>query len=343
VSNDLVTISDNALTGELLAHDRSLAKIINDGNCKTPAELYISKHSTSEAQRVASVKVEQVALLLGFTNANQIRWDVLNYTHANLLKSRLLNCKNQFGETLAPATINHTLTAFRQMAKCAWLMKQINNEQMAALQAVEHVRGSRVKERSLPIPVDIEKLLDVCFQDNGVAGARDAAIIIIAFGAGLRRSEIVQLQYPRHLNEKQSYLLVRGKGNKERKLPLEPYMLDVIQTWIYDVRGDHPGALFTRIRKGDDIQDGQLTPAAVRYILEQRCLEAGVSIIRPHDARHAYATDLLKNKADIVTVKNLLGHSSIATTEKYIHKHEDDMRNAVRDNLSLFSKLKQKP
>lgn len=333
--------AQKTLIGELLHEDRSLAKIVADGKSKTPAQLYINKHSSDEARRVATVKVNQVAYLLGFENADAIRWDILNYTHANNFKAKLLTAKNMHGEILAPATINHTITAFRQMAKCAWLMRIIDIEQLEVLKSLEQIKGTRAKQRNLPMSEDIEKLLDSCFTDHSLAGARDAAIIVVAFGAGLRRSEIANLMYPRHLNEKNSNLLVRGKGNKERIMPLEPYMLDIIQTWIYDVRGENSGPLFSRIRKGDDIQNEPLSPAAIRYILEQRCIKAGVNIIRPHDARHTFASSLIKNGADIVAVKNLLGHSSITTTERYIHKHQDDMVNAVRDNLKLFGKFQR--
>lgn len=324
------------LSGQLITDHRTVTSVISDKSNSTPAQAYIKKHANSEAQRVASVKVKHVAQLLGFKNADQIAWEQVTFNHANYLRSKLMEATNRFGESLSPSTINHTLTAFRQMAKLAWRMGIMSAEIYEHVKSIEPVRGERVGLRALPVPDDITALLDCCFADPGVAGARDAAIITLAFGAGLRRSELVGLMYPRHIDEQDSSIIVRGKGNKERRIPLAHYMLDVLQTWIHDVRGNHSGPLFSRVRKGDDIASEALSDEAVRYILERRCLQAGVKPIKPHDARHTYASNLLANNTDLVTVSKLLGHASIVTTQRYIHKHMKDMRDAVNNNLTIF-------
>ena len=330
-----------AISGELLVPDRSVSHLIAIGTSKTPAELYVERHVPGESQRVAQIKADHAAVLLGFKNANSIRWDLINYTHAVVLRSELQKCRARSGDLLSPSTMNHTLIAFRQMAKMAWLCGTIAADQYKILSSIELIGGSRKKVRELPMTADVEALIDACFQDKGVAGARDAAIVTLAFGAGLRRSELVNIRYPDHLYENQCSLHVRGKGNKDRIMPIEPYMLDVIKTWVEDVRGEQPGYLFVRIRKNYDIMDTPLSPAAVRFILERRCLQAGIKVVRPHDARSAYGTNLLNNGTSLVTVRDLLGHSSVTTTERYTQVSQNDMRNAERNNLYILSLLRK--
>lgn len=344
--SNLITKNVNVISGELLPEDKSLSTIIRNtegrGEILTPAEVYVKKHSTEESKRVALIKAKEVAYLLGYTNPNHIEWDQITYSDAINLRSALSTAKNAQGDALAPSTVNHTIIAFRQMAKSAWLQGIINHDDHAKLRSIELIPGSRRKIRHLPMSREVEMLIDVCFQDPSVAGARDAAMITLAFGAGLRRSEIVNIKYPDHIITRNLALHVRGKGNKERIMPLEPYMLDVVNTWVFDVRGEQPGPLFSRIRKGDDILPDKLTPAAVRYIFEQRCLQAGISIIRPHDARSTYATNLLSNGTTLVTVRNLLGHSSVTTTERYVQVEQDEKISAVNKNLTILDSIKNK-
>jgi site-specific recombinase XerD len=322
---------------EFLPSDKSVASLLANGKNESPAQIYVKRHTSPESQRVARVKAESVAYMLGYDNPDYIRWDRVNYTDAINMRSALMRAKTAHGNTLSPATVNHTIIAFRQMAKIAWLMGIIDHEQHSVLKSIEQMPGTREKIRDLPMPSDVEALIDSCFEDPTSAGARDAAIITLAFGAGLRRSEITNIIYPDHLIYSQSALQVIGKGNKQRLMPLAPYMIDIIDTWVKDVRGEQRGPLFHRIRKNGDIQSEKLTPQAIRFILEQRCLKAGVKIIRPHDARSAYGTNLLNNGTDIITVRNLLGHSSVTTTERYMQVKQNDMAKAVNNNLNILS------
>ena len=328
---------DEPLNVEVIPGDNSYASIIARSNSESPAQVYVKKHTSSESQRVARSKAESVAFLLGYSDPNLIRWERVTYSDAINLRAQLLTAKNQQGLPISPATANHTIIAFRQMAKIAWLMGLIDHNHHAVLKSLEPARGTREKIRDLPMPKDIETLIDACFEDPTPAGARDAAIIILAFGAGLRRSEITNIIYPDHLLYSKSSLHVIGKGNKQRVMPLAPYMIDIIDTWVKDVRGEQRGYLFHRIRKNGDIEIGKLSPAAIRFILEQRCLKAGIKIIRPHDARSAYGTNLLNNGTDIITVRNLLGHSSVTTTERYMQVKQNDMAKAVNNNLDILT------
>lgn len=341
--NNLIVVDDSDEDKfEVIPATDTYAGLITASPTSTPAEIYVKKHTTAESMRVAKVKADHVGYLLGYSSGATIKWRDVSYYHAIELRAKLTTSKNNKGEPLSPSTMNHTLIAFRQMAKIAWMMGIIEHKQYNVLCTVEMMRGNRRKIRNLPMSHDVEALIDVCMQDPSPAGPRDAAIITLAFGAGLRRAEITNIMYPRDLLYRQSALNVIGKGNKQRLMPLEHYMFDVISTWVDDTRGDHPGPLFSRIRKNGDIEPQKLTPAAIRYILEQRCLQAGIPIIRPHDARSAYGTNLLSNGTDLVTVRNLLGHSSVSTTERYMQVDQDDMRDAVKNNLSILSSVKFK-
>lgn len=320
---------------EVIPSDQTIHKLIQRNPTRSAAQIYIARHSTPESRRVAESKCEHVAVLLGYKNANSILWAAVNFDMANKLRSDLMESRGPLGDYLAPTTMNHTLIAFRGMVRVAWLSGQISKEQYDVLSTVEPVPGVRKKIIHLPTDRDIQDLIDVCYKDVRSAGARDAAIFALAFGAGLRRSELVGL-HVNHIDKRSNQVLVRGKGNKDRLLPLTAQTMDMIHTWVEDVRGEQPGHLFNRIRKGDVILDAGLTPQAIRHIFMTRCKEAGIEFVKPHTARATYASTILANGSNILVVRDLLGHSSVTTTEIYTHTNQEQMKSAV-NTLNFFT------
>ncbi|MDY6820192.1 MAG: site-specific tyrosine recombinase/integron integrase [Deferribacterota bacterium] len=195
------------------------------------------------------------------------------------------------------------------------------------------VKNNYIKEnpaRQLRYPRKEQKLFNVFNIDdiflllskpnkNSASGIRDALILELLYAAGLRVSELCSLNLS-DIDFQGKRLRVLGKGKKERIIPLSDYHLDLIKEYL-EKRKD--------ICKGKTIKEpcllinrfgGRLTDRSVRRILERYLKLSGLPIVfSPHSLRHTFATHLLENGADLRTIQELLGHSSLSTTEKYIH------------------------
>ena len=188
----------------------------------------------------------------------------------------------------------------------------------------------------VPKAAEVATLLDTAVppapeEGDGVALAvalRDAAILEVLYGAGLRISELCGLG-PSDVDLRGGLVTVLGKRSKIRRVPLGEAAIAAIRAYLDGARKilivptSPPDALFLN-RRGR-----RLTPRDARRILERRLLSDGRAI-SPHALRHAYATHLLEGGADLRAVQELLGHADVATTQLYTHLTKDRLR-AVYD------------
>ena len=159
-------------------------------------------------------------------------------------------------------------------------------------------------------------------------GHRNRAIIEMLYGSGLRVSELTTLKLSRiYLNE--GYMLIEGKGSKQRLVPVSPVAIEWFGYWLHDralldVKPDFVDyAFLNRYGRG-------LTRAMIFTIVKRLAAEAGIrKTISPHTLRHSFATHLLQNGADLRLIQQMLGHESITTTEIYTHLDIQDLREAV--------------
>jgi site-specific recombinase XerD len=252
-------------------------------------------------------------------------WAQLRYEHTQAIRALL-------AERYAAATANKMLAALRRVLKEAWRLKQITADDYAAAVDIKTIKGSKpdaATGRALH-GGELRSLLQLCLQDEGPAGIRDAAIISIAYACGLRRAEIVGLDLS-HVDREQAALTILGKGNKTRVVPIDRDggAWDALMDWI-EKRGSVPGPLFLRVLKNNAIKFDRLTPQTVYYIYSQRGNAAGIKKFSPHDLRRTFAGDLLDEGTDLVTVQKLMGHSNPATTAGYDRRGERAKRDAVR-------------
>ncbi|HDC4761411.1 tyrosine-type recombinase/integrase, partial [Escherichia coli] len=173
-----------------------------------------------------------------------------------------------------------------------------------------------------------------CEADRSCLGARDAAMLAVILGCGLRRSEVVSLDL-RDVVTQDRALRVLGKGNKERLAYVPAGAWQRLQIWIDEIRGETPGPLFTRIRRFGDVTLNRLTDQAVYHILQVRQGQAGITKCSPHDLRRTFATAMLDNGEDLITVKDAMGHASVTTTQQYDRRGEQRLQDA-RDRLNLI-------
>ncbi|MCM1452555.1 MAG: tyrosine recombinase XerD [Clostridium sp.] len=197
----------------------------------------------------------------------------------------------------------------------------------------------RLSQR-LPEVLTLEEIdaMEASIDMDKPEGRRNLAIIETLYSCGLRVSELCNLQMSRvYLNEKS--ILVEGKGNKERVVPMSDAAVSRIEDYLEDRAG-------IAIKKGEeDIlflnrRGRRLTRVMVFYIIRDLALRAGVNRpISPHALRHSFATHLLEGGANLRAIQVMLGHESIATTQIYLHTDTS----ALRDQILNFHPRNQLP
>lgn len=153
---------------------------------------------------------------------------------------------------------------------------------------------------------------------------RDDAVLEILYGSGVRVSELCELQL-HQVRLDESVLVVWGKGAKERRVPLGEPAVDAIRAWLRtrpEVVPPEVGPVLFGNERGRP-----LTPRDVRRILDRR----SPTPTHPHALRHTFATHLLDGGADLRSVQELLGHSDVATTQRYTHVSRERLRAAYRE------------
>lgn len=160
---------------------------------------------------------------------------------------------------------------------------------------------------------------------------RDRAILEVIYGCGLRVSELVALDLP-DVDLKEGYLYIKGKGGKERVVPIGECALTALKNYIKSERPrlsacwENPSpAVFLNCR------GGRLTDRAVRYLVGKYAGYSGLKEkVYPHMLRHSFATHMLDRGADLRTVQELLGHARLSTTQVYTHVSQEQLRRVYR-------------
>ena len=149
-------------------------------------------------------------------------------------------------------------------------------------------------------------------------GQRNRAIIEVLFSCGLRVSELVNLKF-NDIFEREKFLRIIGKGDKERLVPISDSALHEIQLWLYDRN-------LMKIKPGEqdyvflNRRGAHVTRTMILIMIKRTAEEAGITkTVSPHTLRHSFATELLKGGADLRAIQEMLGHENIKTTQIYTH------------------------
>ena len=191
------------------------------------------------------------------------------------------------------------------------------------------ILSSPKKDKVLPKALDIDqtlKLLDTAYEKiKGTKkewqGLRDVAILTILYGCGLRISEALSLNVGDI--DHNDFLKIRGKGNKERLVPLLCIVKDKINAYIeacpYNLKPGEPLFLGTRGER--------LSPRIIQRTLEKLRSDLGLpDTLTPHALRHSFATHLLAEGTNLRSIQELLGHASLSTTQRYTHVEIDHLK-----------------
>ena len=186
------------------------------------------------------------------------------------------------------------------------------------------------KSKHLPTVLSLEEVnrMMQAIDLSSNEGHRNRAMMEMLYGSGLRVSELVNLRLSRmYLDE--HYLLIEGKGSKQRLVPVSPVAEEWFGYWMQE-RSTWPVKPEARDLAFINRYGRPLTRAMVFTIVGRLCEEAGINkTVSPHTLRHSFATHLLQNGADLRVIQQLLGHEDLATTEIYTHLDVADLRQAI--------------
>ena len=230
-----------------------------------------------------------------------------------------MKIKGQSGGTMKKRTQNYYLIALRVFLK--YMMKQ-----GISVYSPDHIELAKTAERHIDhLEVnELQRMLEAAKKHP-----RNYAIMNMLFSTGLRVSELCSLN--RDLDLSKDEMTIRGKGEKIRIVFLSPNARSSVLEYLNN-RTDMDEALFIQagprvVKLEEQNVSLRLTSRSVERLVKQIAIEAGISKkVTPHTIRHSFATDLLRNGADIRSVQIMLGHSNIATTQIYTHITDKQLR-----------------
>ena len=220
----------------------------------------------------------------------------------------------------SPRTAARRLSAMRQFFRFLCAEGERADDPTAT---VEAPRAGRPLPRVLT-EAEAEALLSAARAGEGAAGLQRAALVELLYATGLRVSELVALP-GRALARDAPLIVVRGKGGRERPVPIGEAAARAARLWLAAREKPSPWLFPSRDGKS------HLTRQAVAKMLKRLALDAGLEPgrVSPHVLRHAFASHLLANGADLRSVQTMLGHADISTTQIYTHVLEERLRAAV--------------
>lgn len=288
-----------------------------------PARIYLA--SLSPGSRPAmrgSLQVIAELLTQQRCGWETMPWHLVRVQHAQALRAAL-------SDRYAASTANKMLAALRGVLRAAWELGQVDTDAYQRAVSIKAVRGETVPRGRSISRGELRALFGVCMRDHTPIGSRDAALLAVLYGSGLRRAEAAALNVTDYDPETGALRVRAGKGNKERICYTAAGERHLLAAWLQAraQAGAPPalGPLFLPMVKGGKISKTSLKHLDSRSVLDiaqKRARQAGVKHLTPHDFRRTMIGDLLDAGADIATVQKLAGHAQVTTTARYDRRGE---------------------
>lgn len=260
-----------------------------------------SSPHTLEAYGRDLLKLRQGAEALGRCKVGELTWEVVAKIGAEL------------SSFFKPASLSRWYKAVKSFLKFAYKEEWLKSDEASLIRLPK-------EWKTIPKVFSAEftaTLLESI--DNGdFEGSRDRAFFELLYGSGLRISEVCLLNL---CDVNDTHVRVEGKGSKQRQVPLGSKSLEAIDYYLSHFRQDNEQALFVKLG-GGRVTRSMMWHRLKKYLQLQNEQKKG----SPHTLRHSYATHLLEGGADVRVIQELLGHSSIATTDRYTHVQVDHLR-----------------
>ncbi len=301
---------------------------------RNPAAVFLGNYKDGPSRRTMKYALGVLTKMLGQDDMLFVPWASLTYAHTQLLRTKL-------AESFAPASANLVLVALKGVLKETWRLGLISHEDFARATDLKPVKGHREPAgRSLPAG-ELRALFTSCDTTTAL-GARDAAMLGLMYGAGLRRADVVNATLENY-DVTQAELKVIRKGSREQLVPLPNGASDAVAHWL-KFRGDVNGPLVCGVLKDGRVRVGRrLSTDAVYDAVARAYTKAGVLKFSPHDLRRSFMGDLMDAGVDMVSIQKLAGHASPTTTSKYDRRPHATRRKAVQSIHVPFVALEKKP
>ena len=259
-------------------------------------------------------------LVTGIDHPIEFYWARIRYEDVVSLRARL-------SERYRATTANKMLSAVRGAMRAAAMLGLMDPVTSARNASIRSIRGQHLpRGRCLPT-AELKQMLDSC-DPASVAGLRDRALLMVTFGCGLRRSEVVGLDVS-SFRRNDGAITICGKGNVERMAFLPDDAVDALDAWLA-VRTLAPGAMFLPVTRGGRAVRRRLTDQAVYDLFRRIAHRAGIESLSPHDIRRTFITSLLDHGVDLSTVQRMAGHAQVTTTTRYDRRGLEVQRRAVQ-------------
>ncbi|KKW46533.1 MAG: Integrase/recombinase [Parcubacteria group bacterium GW2011_GWB1_56_8] len=268
---------------------------------RTPANVYLEglAETSKPAMRGCLKRIARLVNPEAVVSYLELPWHTLRFEEVRILRRKIIEAYPK------PGYANVHLAALRGVLKVAWEMDLLDNFPKLAMQ-LKRLGGMPLHSGQQVAEDDVHKMF-------AVAEPRDAALIAVMHGAGLRRVEISRLVRKNYDGE---ILTAFGKKHSQKRIPLLDMDRPVLDRWCKMLPKNPDGPLIPRLRGGKPTKEA-LTVTAMNLILEDIQRRAGVPQRSPHDFRRSFATALFDAGVDISVVRELMGHVSIATTAIY--------------------------
>jgi integrase/recombinase XerD len=264
--------------------------------------LAIEREQSASKHTIAAYRTD-LQQFLGFAGHDE----TINFTEQQI-RNYLLHLEEK---GLKTSSRNRKTIALRRF--CRYLVeRELRRDN--PMEEVQILRSKRTLPKHLTME-QVDTLLETP-DPSDPTGARDQAMLALMYGSGLRVSELVELTRSQ-LRMEQGVVLVHGKGDKQRVVPLGDYALQKLEQYLQSQRGlllRHKTSEYVFVSKYSQ----SLSRQAVWKRIKTLCAKAGIpTSISPHSLRHSFATHLVENGADLRSVQIMLGHANISTTEIY--------------------------
>jgi integrase len=283
---------------------------------QNPAHLYLATLSKKGRVSIACQLRSVARRLTGNDSIETLTWSAIDRPTILALLETIRT------EGKSPATINHTLTALRRVCEEAYHLNQMDRQQYEGVMRVARDKGKRHKGKVPPSREEVRAALQRRLQTLSLLALRDATLVSVLAGAGLRKAEAIGCSTADYLNGK---LRIVGKGNLETVQPVAPSARDLLDEYLPQIP---VGPLFPAWQKNDNPSSRPLSPSGVDKVVA-RVLPG----FTPHQLRHAYASWLSEDGHTLPVIQRLMRHSTPALTMRYIHN--DAAQQAASDALSF--------
>lgn len=264
----------------------------------------------------------------------QYPWHLLRYQHVAAIQTALTTMKTP---PYSHTVINRSITAMRRVLKEARRLGWMRPEDYETAKDIEKVQGERLQKGRHIENYELAEIIEKCSVGIGAnQRALDTAVISMIWGTGCRRGDVSSAQYDAYDPAKKT-LVVVGKRNKQRKIPLPGAVWKAVDIWTL-ARGAHPGPLFHPVSQSDRVMiDRRIHPRTVGTILDKivaRCTGLQDSRFTSHDFRRTFISNEIDKGTSLSALAKMVGHDDVNTTVGYDLSKERAMRK-IADGIEL--------